>query len=210
VIVPMVVAPLVAAVVAAIAIVLDLPVVTRRRALTLAVAALLGVVLSWSTSALTASLVVAAGWGVVAGGLAVQTVVDLGTRTLPRQISYATLALAVPLLMWAPAPVTDRLLGMLIGAVAMTAITGVLVLLARGGLGIGDFHLSPLLGAAVGWVDPWAVATAWFVTALIGGIVALVLLAFRRVGRGGLVPYGPFMIAGTVCAVVVASFGAAI
>jgi leader peptidase (prepilin peptidase) / N-methyltransferase len=206
----LVLAAVVAAVVAVVALVIDVPSVRQWPAATVVLAATLGALLGWATSVVTASLPVAAGWGVVAGGLAVQVVVDLRTRTLPRQISYATLVLAVPLLMVAPAPLSTRLAGMLVGALAMTAVTGALVLAARGALGIGDFHLSPLLGAAVGWVNPWAVVTAWLLIALIGGVVSVVLLVTRRAGRRSLVPYGPFMVAGTAAAIVMASFATAV
>jgi leader peptidase (prepilin peptidase) / N-methyltransferase len=202
-------AALVAAVGAGVGLVLDLPVVRRRPVATVVLAAAIGGLLGWSAASLTPSLVVAAGWGLVGAGLATQTVIDLATRTLPRQISYATLVLATPLLLAGPATVGDRALGMAVGAVGMTAVTLVLALAARGALGIGDVHLAPLLGAAVGWVDPWAVVTAWLVTALVGGLTVVGLLVARRVDRRGLVPYGPFMVTGTVVAVVLASFGAA-
>jgi leader peptidase (prepilin peptidase) / N-methyltransferase len=198
-----------AAVATGVAVALDLPVVRRRAAPTVVLAVVLGGLLAWAASSLTGSLLVAAGWGVVGAGLAVQVVIDLDTRTLPRQISYATLVMAAPLLLAGPPSVGDRALGMVLGAVAMTAITGVLVLASRGALGIGDLHVSPLLGAAVGWVDPWAVVTAWLVTALVGGVTAAALLMARRVDRRAMVPYGPFMVAGTMAAVVFAAFGAA-
>lgn len=141
------------------------------------------------------------GWGVITGVLVVQVTIDLTARVLPREVSYFGVLVAGPLL--AVAPASGGLAGMAVGAAAMTAIALLLFVLARGALGVGDVHLSPLLGMSLGWIDPWLVMVAWVVTAAAGAVVILVLLASGRVGRSTRVPYGPFMVAGTVVAAVI-------
>ena len=141
------------------------------------------------------------GWGVVAGVLFVQVTIDLSVRALPREVSYLGVLVAGPLL--AVAPSSGGLVGMVVGAAAMTVITIVLFVLARGSLGVGDVHLSPLLGMSLGWIDPWLVPVAWVVTAATGAAVILALLAVGRIGRSTRVPYGPFMVAGTLIAALI-------
>jgi leader peptidase (prepilin peptidase)/N-methyltransferase len=175
----------------------DLPGMRRwlRAGLPVSVALSIALVLVGSGS-ISWSWPASVGWGVITGVLVVQVSIDLTSRTLPREVSYLGVLVAGPLL--AVAPFTGGLAGMLVGAVAMTAITLMLFVTARGSLGLGDVHLSPLLGMSVGWIDPWLVPVAWLVTAVTGALVILALLAGGRIGRSSKVPYGPFMVAGTV------------
>jgi prepilin signal peptidase PulO-like enzyme (type II secretory pathway) len=92
--------------------------------------------------------------------------------------------------------------GLLVGAFSMAAIAALLVLVSRGALGLGDFHLAPLLGAILGWFSPSAVLLAWMITAIAGALFTTVGLVSKRLSRGSLIPYGPFMIFGTLVAVV--------
>ena len=139
--------------------------------------------------------------GVVASVLAWQSVIDLAVHRLPRELSY--LGLAVLLIAVGFSGGSDRLGGVLIGLAAMTAVTGLLVVLTRGSLGVGDLHLAPLLGALVGWFSPPLVALAWGVTALSGAVVVIIGLAAGRLRRSDHIPYGPFMILGSLVAVLV-------
>ena len=85
--------------------------------------------------------------------------------------------------------------------VAAVAYGGLLFLFALGGgMGMGDVKLAAVLGLA----SPTAtVAIASPVLAfLVGGVAALVVLIAR--GRGGRIPFGPFLLAGYVGALAVA------
>ena len=143
---------------------------------------------SWTTSL---------AWGAFAGFSATLVAIDLATRTLPREISLLGFVLVAGFLLFSPAPSSGGVLTMLVGAVMMTAITALLVFISRGALGVGDLFLSPMLGAALGWIDPWLVVVAWLVTAVTGGVVIAGLIVSRRVSARSKVPYGPFMVAGT-------------
>jgi prepilin signal peptidase PulO-like enzyme (type II secretory pathway) len=153
-------------------------------------------------AATTISLIVVGTWST---GAMTQTVVDASTRRLPLRISHLTA------LMLAAATILDaasRTVSIAAGAVAMTAITLALTRLTRGSLGRGDVHFSPMLGVMIGWSSPWpdllsALIMMWLITTVTAALVTLGGLALRRLDRGSTIPYGPFMALGTL--VVVAS-----
>jgi len=64
------------------------------------------------------------------------------------------------------------------------------------GVGGGDVKLAALLGAVAGTSDVLSVLSV----AVLGGAVAALTLAFVRRG-GGAIPYGPFLAAGTMLAI---------
>lgn len=104
---------------------------------------------------------------------------------------------------------TDALLRGLGGAAAYFAGSSLLFILAGGrGFGAGDVKLSVQIGlftAYLGWsVLGWAV----FMTALIGGALALVLVLVGGAGRETELPYGPPMILGAWTAIVLVGVGA--
>lgn len=95
------------------------------------------------------------------------------------------------------------------GAAAYFVGASLLFMLVRGrGFGAGDVKLAPQLGlftAYLGWsVLGWAV----FATALIGGVVALVLVLSGAAGRKTELPYGPPMVFGAWVAIVMVGVGA--
>lgn len=143
--------------------------------------------------------VVAVLWGVFAAVVALQVLIDLRTRTLPRRLSHTGLAIMVLLAIldgsW------NDLVHMAIGAALMTAITAVLVVISRGSLGIGDLHFSPLLGAAIGWYAPSLVVLAWVITSVSAAVIVMALLGSGRITLRTRVPYGPFLALGTTAAI---------
>ncbi len=95
------------------------------------------------------------------------------------------------------------------GAAAYFAGASLLFILVRGrGFGAGDVKLAVCLGlftAYLGWsVLGWAV----FATAIIGGVVALVLIFAGAASRKTELPYGPPMILGAWTAIVMVGVGA--
>jgi leader peptidase (prepilin peptidase)/N-methyltransferase len=65
-------------------------------------------------------------------------------------------------------------------------------------MGMGDVKLAALLGGALGAVG----LTGWLVgllaAFLVGGLVAIVALLAGRVGWRGSIPFGPWMVVGTL------------
>ncbi len=90
----------------------------------------------------------------------------------------------------------------LVPLVAGVAYGGLLFVFALfGGMGMGDVKLAAVLGLASPTV---AIAIASpLIAFLIGGVVAVVVLIVR--GRGGRIPFGPFLLAGFTGALVVAA-----
>lgn len=144
-------------------------------------------------------------WGVISGTLAVLLAVDVDVQLLPRELSLPVFAVAVIGLSIVEGPADIGRWGPIVGAVVMTAITGLLRFVSRGSLGMGDVLVSPLLGAMLGWFDPWTVVAAWFVAALAGGVGATIAL-LRGEPRQRLVAYGPFLIFGSATALVGTAF----
>lgn len=82
------------------------------------------------------------------------------------------------------------------------ALAGGLMLLAliisRGAMGLGDVKLALFSGLVLGW--PLA-ETGLLLTALAGGAVAILLLAFGIKGRKDPIPYAPFISAATLAVI---------
>lgn len=90
----------------------------------------------------------------------------------------------------------------LIAGVVLFVVYLVLGLMPGGGIGFGDVKLAGLLGLLLGW-HSWAhVWWATLATFLIGGLVAVGLLALRRKGARDEFAYGPAMLLGAVGGIV--------
>ncbi len=139
--------------------------------------------------------------GSVSAVLATQMIIDICVRRLPRILSYSGAIVFFLIAAYVPRGSNAGLVGMISGVIAMTAITGIFVVFSRGALGIGDFHIAPLLGAIIGWYDPFAVLIAWIVAAVAAGVFVLIAMLMRRIERGSMVAYGPFLILGTITSV---------
>src|SRR5262249_43805694 len=92
------------------------------------------------------------------------------------------------------------------GAAALLVAFGVLYLIPRGGLGLGDVKLVGLLGAALGWIGPPALVLVGPVVGLpSGGLSAGSLLGTRRARGSDPIAYGPHLLLGAFLAVVLGS-----
>ncbi|MDO9508697.1 MAG: prepilin peptidase [Thermovirgaceae bacterium] len=90
---------------------------------------------------------------------------------------------------------TDGLLGALLGF----GVIAVIIIASRGGMGWGDASLMAGTGAALGWqLTAWALYTGF----MIGGAIALGLLASGRIKRKDAIPLGPFLALGGIVSIV--------
>jgi leader peptidase (prepilin peptidase)/N-methyltransferase len=114
----------------------------------------------------------------------------------------------------------------LLGGAAYFAGTNLMFLLVKGrGFGYGDVKLSVQLGVFTSYLSWGTLGWAVFLTALIGGLLSIAVLAAgmasgarrRRAGEGDTsirgvmkteVPYGPAMILGAWLAIILAGLGA--
>ena len=87
------------------------------------------------------------------------------------------------------------------GAIVLTSAFVVLALVRPGELGFGDVKLVASLGMLLGWIGWGHVVLGAFLSFLLGGVFSIVLLSLRRAGRRTAIPFGPFLLAGTLAAV---------
>jgi leader peptidase (prepilin peptidase)/N-methyltransferase len=142
---------------------------------------------------------------VLGAGLIGLSWIDLKTKRLPRQITYVTAAIGIPLLCVAALARHEprRMWMMLLGAGIALAFMAVVFVASHGGMGDGDVRLSPLLGAYMGWLNPGIIAVGLFMGFFAGAVVGVAMLATGRAGRRTAVPFGPFLALGTIVAVFV-------
>jgi leader peptidase (prepilin peptidase) / N-methyltransferase len=129
--------------------------------------------------------------------------IDLRHHLLPNRVVVPAMAIGAVLLLLAAVSDhdwADLLRGVLAAAVLFTVYL-VLALINPRGLGMGDVKLAALLGLYLGWLG-WPVVAYGTVAAFVGqALVALVLLATRRIGLRGDVPFGPAMLLGAALAI---------
>lgn len=137
-------------------------------------------------------------------GLAL-ALIDVDTRKLPDVLTLPSYAVLAVLLGLGVAFGSDSgdLVRALLGGVAMYAFYFALCFAYPAGMGFGDVKLAGLLGMATGWVGWGAWGVGLFGGFLLGGVFGAALVARGRGGRKTKVPYGPFMLAGALLAVLV-------
>ena len=121
---------------------------------------------------------------------------DLEQRRLPHLLLDPLILGALAFVPFNPA--VDPVAALVGGAVA-AAFMGVLGLVVRSGVAAGDLYLVAPLGLLLGWEG---VFVAIFIAALLSAAASLVHLASRRVGLKSYIPFGPFLVAGTVITLV--------
>ena len=141
-------------------------------------------------------------FGVLVGAGMWLSLIDIDTHLLPRRIVYRTIAVAMPLLVLSAFfDDTGSVAGMFIGGIGMWFMLRVLEVLSRGDLGGGDVGLGGLLGLYLGWVSYEAIFVGLFASFLVGGFFAVALLVTRKANRNTHFAFGPFLIVGTLIAV---------
>lgn len=132
-------------------------------------------------------------------------VIDAQTKRLPNRITYPAFATLVLLLGVASVVGHDpaRMERAALAAVIVGVAFLVLALLVPGGMGLGDVKLVPTLALALGWLS-WSVLAEGFMFAFVlGGMVGIALLAFGRAHRKSRLPFGPWLVSGTLLAIVI-------
>jgi len=136
-------------------------------------------------------------------------VIDLEHGLILNRVLYVGAAAALLFALFLPQP---YLIQWVVGGAANAAIGGVIgfvvffviALASRGGMGWGDVKLAALVGLATGFP---LVFVAVIMAALMGGVVAVVLLATKKRGRKQAIPFGPFL---SVAALVTLLWGSGI
>jgi leader peptidase (prepilin peptidase)/N-methyltransferase len=127
--------------------------------------------------------------------------IDLDQRLLPDRVTLPLIALAVALLALGASPFvsgTEPILWAVAGAIVVPLVLWVLAIpFGAGAIGQGDLKLLAGFGLFAG-AD--RLVMGLFTGALGAGVVIVVLVLARRISLRSYVPYGPFLIAGALWA----------
>lgn len=126
--------------------------------------------------------------------LIAMTFIDADTQLLPDDLTYP--------LLWAGllmnvngtfVPLQDAVIGAAAGYLALWSIYW-LFKLATGkeGMGYGDFKLLAALGAWMGWT---MLPTIILLSSVVGAVVGIALMVFAKHGRNTPIPFGPYLAA---------------
>ena len=135
----------------------------------------------------------------------VLAVVDLDCFRLPDRLTLPAYPVGGALLAAASAAEADwAALGRAVLAAAVVGGAALLLALLApgGGLGFGDVKLLGLLGLHLGWLGWGEVAVGAVLGFGIGAVAAVTLLVLRRAGLKDAIPFGQWLIAGALAAVV--------
>ena len=126
--------------------------------------------------------------------LIAMTFIDFDTQLLPDDLTYP--------LLWAGllvningtfVPLQDAVIGAAAGYLVLWAVYW-LFKLATGkeGMGYGDFKLLAALGAWLGWA---MLPTIILLSSVVGAVVGISLILFAKRGRDKPIPFGPYLAA---------------
>jgi leader peptidase (prepilin peptidase)/N-methyltransferase len=131
-------------------------------------------------------------------------IIDIQHRRLPDALTLTSYPVALVLLGLAALGTsggarhfTDALIGM--AAAGLFYLVQALIYPA--GMGWGDVKLSGLIGLYLGWLGAAAVLEGLLAGYLLAALTGIGLLVTRRATRKSQIPFGPFMIAGALIAI---------
>jgi leader peptidase (prepilin peptidase)/N-methyltransferase len=143
-----------------------------------------------------AACAIVVGWFLIA-----LTFIDLDHQLLPDALTLPLLwlGLLASLTGWnssahaLPSDPVSAIGGAALGYLSLWAVFHLFRLLTgKHGMGYGDFKLLAALGAWLGWQMLLPIV---LLSAIVGAVVGLTLIALRRAQRGNPIPFGPFLAA---------------
>ncbi|QSB13700.1 prepilin peptidase [Natronosporangium hydrolyticum] len=141
------------------------------------------------------------GWAVAAVPL---TFIDLAVHRLPDRFTLPAAGWVLGCLgisALAGGSGGDWLRAAAAAAVCGLGFATVTLLFGARGFGLGDAKLAVSIGALLGWLGWTALVAGLLLAFLASGVVALALLASKKVSRRDSLPFGPFLVLGTLGAV---------
>jgi leader peptidase (prepilin peptidase)/N-methyltransferase len=136
--------------------------------------------------------------------------IDTSCRRLPDSLTLPSYPVALALLGAAALLQPgggQHLVTALCGMTLALAFFLIQVIAYPAGLGWGDVKLSGVLGLYLGWLGPGALVTGLFLGYLIAAAAGLALMASRRATRKSRIAFGPFLLGGTLAAVLLMARG---
>jgi leader peptidase (prepilin peptidase) / N-methyltransferase len=122
--------------------------------------------------------------------------IDINHRLVLNRLTYPGTVMALVLsLGWPSFSTYVHPLNALLGAFVGLLMLGVLQLLGRGAMGMGDTKLAVLIGAMVGFPN---VLSTLFLGVILGGVGALIFLIVLRRGLKTYMAYAPYLAAGAI------------
>ncbi|GIU21623.1 MULTISPECIES: A24 family peptidase [unclassified Shewanella] len=122
------------------------------------------------------------------------TGIDLDEMLLPDQITLPLLWLGLIVnLSGTFATTSDALIGAAAGYLSLWSVFWLFKLLTgKDGMGYGDFKLLAVFGAWFGWqVLPLVI----LLSSLVGAVVGIALIVFKKLNHGNPIPFGPYIAA---------------
>ena len=130
--------------------------------------------------------------------LVVIFVYDLKHYLIPDKIIYPAIVLALILGFTKSPLILGDFVNPLISAIGAAAFFGAIVLVSRGKwMGVGDIKLAFFMGLVLGWPN---ILVALFFAFFAGAIIGLGLVSVKRKSFKSEVPFGPFLVSGTLAA----------
>jgi leader peptidase (prepilin peptidase)/N-methyltransferase len=144
----------------------------------------------------TASPIVQVAFGAWLASLVVGFAIDLDQRLLPDELTIPVIPIAFVLAVTGLNPLPLPIETALVAAVAIPiALYAFSIPFGEGAFGLGDVKLLIGVGLMVGLNRAFSGLLAGLIAS---GLVLLLLLATRRIGRRTFIPFGPFLIFGAL------------
>lgn len=133
-------------------------------------------------------------------------VIDFEHKRLPDKVTLPSYPVLAILLAVAAATQHDwwSLARAAIGSAALYAFYYTIRIAYPAGMGFGDVKLAGLLGGVLAYLSWSALAVGAFLGFLLGSLGGIALMVSGKGGRKTAIPFGPFMIGGTLLALFVA------
>ena len=138
---------------------------------------------------------------VLIGGLIALTGIDFDTQLLPDDITLPLLWIGLTLNVFnAYTDLKSAVIGAMVGYLVLWSVYWAFKLITgKEGMGYGDFKLLAALGAWLGWqMLPLTI----LLSSLVGAAVGISLMVFARHGRGVPIPFGPYLAAAGIIALI--------
>jgi leader peptidase (prepilin peptidase) / N-methyltransferase len=129
--------------------------------------------------------------------------IDIAVQRLPDRLTLPAFPVLIILLAAAAALGHDdgQLVRAVLGGLALTACYLLLALLRPGQLGAGDIKLAGLAGLVLAWLGWPTLLIGASLGFVLSAVVSLALLAARRVTLRSAICFGPFLLGGTLLAI---------
>src|SRR6266508_74974 len=129
--------------------------------------------------------------------------IDVAVRRLPDRLTWTAaggfLALAAPAVWHGYGSAWLRAAG---SAALLTVVIGLCAWAWPALIKHGDVKYGAAIGGAAGWVSWFSLYAAVFTATFLGALVGIGLIATGRASRGSHLPFGPFLLTGTLLVVV--------